>query len=183
MVDEPHHVPALVIDYYFELVEDHHSAGSGRYGLLISFPVDISQVLPYLNGVLEDTRYDHEGRVLVGRKGGNRLAIRPHEIRIATIADPTDAPSVVAGTVELVNHVWAERDRIAPSLRESRLPPVYEIFKCLPRTNCRQCGSLTCLAFAAKLRDGEVEMEQCPALSLPEYAANRQQIVESLHST
>ncbi len=103
----------LVVDYRFELVEDHHSAGSGRYGVLIAFSTDVSEALPYLNSVLEDTRYDHEGRVLIGRKGGNRLAVRPHEIRIATIADPVDAPSIVRDMVELVNRVWAQRDRIA----------------------------------------------------------------------
>lgn len=39
-----------------------------------------------------------------------------------------------------------------------------EIFKILPRTNCRKCGVPTCLAFAAAVFKGEKRLEQCPYL-------------------
>ncbi len=170
----------VVTDYRFELVEDHHSAGSGRYGLLISLPKDISGVMPFLNSVLQDTRYDHENHILIGRDGSRGFAFRPHEIRIGAVADPNDAADVAREAVELVNRVWAERERIPPSLRERSAPPVYEIYRHLPRTNCKQCGSQTCLAFAARLRAGEAELEQCPTLGLAGHAADRQKIAHLL---
>ncbi|MDP2931444.1 MAG: acetyl-CoA decarbonylase/synthase complex subunit gamma [Chloroflexota bacterium] len=40
-----------------------------------------------------------------------------------------------------------------------------EIFKLLPKTNCKQCGEPTCLAFAMKLAAGKVELALCPTLS------------------
>jgi acetyl-CoA decarbonylase/synthase complex subunit gamma len=40
-----------------------------------------------------------------------------------------------------------------------------EIFKLLPRTNCKKCGFPTCLAFAMKLAQGQVEIEKCPDIS------------------
>ncbi len=40
-----------------------------------------------------------------------------------------------------------------------------EIYKLLPKTNCRKCGSPTCLAFAMKLAAGQVELSACPELS------------------
>jgi acetyl-CoA decarbonylase/synthase complex subunit gamma len=40
-----------------------------------------------------------------------------------------------------------------------------EIFKLLPKTNCKKCGFPTCLAFAMKLAQGQVELEKCPDIS------------------
>jgi len=40
-----------------------------------------------------------------------------------------------------------------------------EIFKLLPKTNCKECGDPTCLAFAMKLAAGKVELSACPYVS------------------
>lgn len=39
-----------------------------------------------------------------------------------------------------------------------------DIYKLLPKTNCKKCGHPTCLAFAMKLATGKVEVEACPDL-------------------
>lgn len=40
-----------------------------------------------------------------------------------------------------------------------------EIYKFLPKTNCKKCGQPTCLAFAMKLIAKQVELSQCPFLT------------------
>mgnify|MGYP001382573130 CR=1 FL=1 len=40
-----------------------------------------------------------------------------------------------------------------------------EIYKLLPKKNCKECGFPTCLAFAMKLAQGNVEAEKCPYMS------------------
>ncbi len=40
-----------------------------------------------------------------------------------------------------------------------------EIFKLLPKTNCKECGEPTCLAFAMKLAAGKAELNACPYVS------------------
>jgi len=40
-----------------------------------------------------------------------------------------------------------------------------EIFKQLPKTNCKDCGQPTCLAFAMALASGKASLEQCPHVS------------------
>src|SRR3990172_4691595 len=40
-----------------------------------------------------------------------------------------------------------------------------QIFKYLPKTNCKKCGFPTCLAFAMKLAARQVSIEKCPDLS------------------
>ena len=40
-----------------------------------------------------------------------------------------------------------------------------DIYKKLPKTNCKECGVPTCLAFAMKVAAGQVALDQCPRLS------------------
>jgi acetyl-CoA decarbonylase/synthase complex subunit gamma len=40
-----------------------------------------------------------------------------------------------------------------------------QIFKLLPKTNCKKCGFPTCLAFAMKLAQGGVDLSKCPDVS------------------
>ena len=40
-----------------------------------------------------------------------------------------------------------------------------EIFKLLAKTNCKECGFPTCLAFAMALASGKAELEKCPYVS------------------
>jgi acetyl-CoA decarbonylase/synthase complex subunit gamma len=40
-----------------------------------------------------------------------------------------------------------------------------QIFKLLPKTNCKECGYPTCLAFAMNLASGKAELASCPYVS------------------
>ena len=40
-----------------------------------------------------------------------------------------------------------------------------EIYKNLPKENCKECGLPTCLAFAMKVASGQAGLEECPRLS------------------
>lgn len=40
-----------------------------------------------------------------------------------------------------------------------------DIFKLLPKTNCKDCGCPTCLAFAMKLAQKQASLEECPHVS------------------
>ncbi len=40
-----------------------------------------------------------------------------------------------------------------------------EIFKLLPKTNCKKCGFLTCLAFAMAVANGKSSLDACPDIS------------------
>jgi hypothetical protein len=43
-----------------------------------------------------------------------------------------------------------------------KLTNTMEIFKLLPRTNCRKCNAPTCLAFAAAVFQGQRRLQECP---------------------
>jgi len=46
-----------------------------------------------------------------------------------------------------------------------------DIFKLTPKTNCKDCGSATCMAFSMKVAQGAVELGKCPHLSEEALAA------------
>lgn len=163
----------LIERYEIQVVEPGCTSGSGRWGVQVIPPGDISDVFPYLNAVFHNTSYDHENKNLIVREQRQVYAFRPDEIRIARADDTLQAAAEI---VERVNRIWQERDTITPNFTDKSPVSVIDIFKQLPRTNCRKCGFLTCMAFAAGLRQGTAELDGCPCLSQPEYSENRQKL-------
>ena len=167
----------LIGEYEIQLVEPECVPGAARWGVQISLPTDISDVFPYLNAIMDNAWYDHRNRVLILREPEQAYALRPNEIRVARVKDRLQAQQITGEFVDTVNRTWQERDNITPRFTERRLPTVMDIFKLLPRSNCKQCGYPTCMAYAADLRTGTVHLEQCPPLSQPEHAENRKKIL------
>lgn len=168
----------LIDEYEMQLVEAECAPGSARYGAQVVIPADISEVFPYINAVMENAWYDHEGRVLILREPEQAYALRPHEIRVARVRDHFQAQEITTELVEKLNRIWQERDGITPRYTERKLPTVIDIFKLLPGNNCKECGYPTCLAFANDLRSGTIQIDLCPPMLKPENAENRQKIEE-----
>jgi len=172
----------IITRYEYELVEPPCAPGSGRYGVRIILSDDISPIFPYLNTVLEDTYYDHENKVLIGREERRQYAFRAMEIRVAGVNEAAQAPETVRNAVALVNRVWREQTTIKPSYTERKLPTAIDIYRHLPKTNCRQCGYATCLVFASELRTAKCMLEQCPPLFIKENSA-RLEAIRKLFAT
>ena len=56
------------------------------------------------------------------------------------------------------------------SIRE--ISPI-DVYKLLPKTNCQECHESNCMAFATRLVNGELTMNECPPLFTAEYQAAR----------
>jgi acetyl-CoA decarbonylase/synthase complex subunit gamma len=59
------------------------------------------------------------------------------------------------------------------------LSPI-DIYKLLPRTNCKECGEENCMAFATKVVNREVSIEKCPPLLTKEHEKAYKQLKEML---
>jgi len=59
------------------------------------------------------------------------------------------------------------------------LSPI-DIYKLLPKTNCKECGEENCMAFATKIVNREVNVDQCLPLLKKEYAKAYGQLKEML---
>ena len=60
------------------------------------------------------------------------------------------------------------------------MPNPMEIYKFLPKTNCKLCGEQTCMSFAFKLLTKERKLEDCKPLYEPKYTAQRKKLEEML---
>jgi acetyl-CoA decarbonylase/synthase complex subunit gamma len=59
------------------------------------------------------------------------------------------------------------------------LSPI-DIYKLLPKTNCKECGEENCMAFATKLVNREVILEKCKPLLTKEYEKSYAQLKDML---
>ena len=170
----------LLRGYTFRLVRPECNHLSEAVSALAALSDDISAALPYLNAVLRKARYNPNGPTLAFGHEGHRVVLRPREAAVSNVQDEGEARRVLDGLVELINGVWAARDRIEPSYRVVRDPGVFQVYRLLPGGNCRACGAPTCLAFAAQLLREEAELSACIPLSSPEHAAKRSQLTALL---
>ena len=63
---------------------------------------------------------------------------------------------------------------------KSKLDMGFMLYKFLPKTNCKECGKRTWLAFAIDLAKGKCHLEECPLLDQPEFATDRQALAKFL---
>ena len=178
--EKPADQQALIQDYRTELVEPGCHPGTGKFGVRLALRVDISGAMPYLHAVWDHASYDPDNHILIWGDTHQRYALRPLEIRIGRVKDTADGEAQAAQIVERINAVWSQRDQITPRYTVRRVPPALELFTRLPRTNCRECGRPTCLAFANELRQGTVCLNDCPPLGGPDFADARQELLELL---
>lgn len=58
-----------------------------------------------------------------------------------------------------------QKEDVAPSYREWNPPRAIDIFRYLPKTDCKKCGLSTCMAFAIGLVLEKVNLEDCIELA------------------
>ncbi|MBC7237559.1 MAG: Fe-S cluster protein [Chloroflexi bacterium] len=139
--------------------------GSQRWSVFVPVEADLSEVMPYLNAVWKDAQYDHRAKVLIRRSGQHAIAIRPHEVAVSNALDRADAQRLVEELIAEINAVWQRRDEITPQTEMRRRPTAMEVYKQLPRTNCRACGQSSCYNFALHLLAGDVRLTDCAPLT------------------
>ena len=156
----------LVGRYEMRLVTPECHPGSDRYSLFLDLQNDITEALPYLNAELGGFDYRHDNGILLWSHDEKTYAFRPHEIAITPVLDHAEARQCADRIIETVNDIWSRRNEITPNFEGKKpLPNVLDIYKLLPRTNCKECGFPTCMAFAVALRTDSAKSSLCPRLS------------------
>lgn len=150
-----------------------------RIRVVASFPRDIEELFPYLNAVLRGS-YNREGKSFTFSYDGRPVVLEPKQMTLGKTEDLDKAREIFDAVIKILNKVYADRDKIVPTIKaQIQLSPL-SLYKNLPRTNCRKCGELTCLAFAAKVIQGESDLKNCPLLQEPDYAQNKEVIEQQL---
>jgi ArsR family metal-binding transcriptional regulator len=126
---------------------------------------DIREALPYLNAVLGGFEYFKDPPAVTFRVQGKIITVHPREIAVNALRDEEEAEKILAWLKREINEAWDRRTEIEPSYEGAPKPKILEILKLLPKTNCRQCGSPTCMVFATNVAEGVKGPQDCPPLA------------------
>jgi ArsR family metal-binding transcriptional regulator len=134
-----------------------------RIRLIAHLEGDLGPVLPYLNAVIPQASYEQtpEIELLTFMKGYRLIVLYRNRITIARADDIVDAWMILEDIRQLAEQTWKDRNQIQPCYETRMRQSIIEIFKRLPRTNCRRCGEPTCLAFAVRVWKGEASVRLC----------------------
>ncbi len=147
--------------------------------VVASLPRDIEELFPYLNAVLRGN-YNQEEKSFTFSYEGRPVVLQPTQMTLGKTEDLTKAREVFDAVIKILNRVYAERNRIVPTTKAQVQLSPFSFYKHLPRTNCRKCGGLTCLAFASGVIQGTYKLENCPTLQEPSYARQKAAIEKQL---
>jgi ArsR family metal-binding transcriptional regulator len=149
-----------------------------RLRLIAHLSGDLAAVFPYLNAVMREGTYNAAGPTFTFMDGYRMISVYPRRIAVAKADEVVDGWRVLESIRRRANEVWAHRREIEPCYEMREKPPALEIFKRLPRTNCRVCGEQTCLAFAVRVYLGELPMNRCAPVFEGEFRGLRDALQE-----
>lgn len=170
----------LIETYDLEVFTPPCEPGAERFSAIAHVTTDLREVLPYLNATLRGAVYNAAAAALTWKKAGHNIAFHADRIAVSNVSDRQAAIQEVEGLIKLVNRAWERRAEIEPSYEVRRRPGMMEVYKLLPRTNCKACGQPSCFVFANKLVAGQVRLQDCPELSQPRYAEQQAQLADIL---
>ena len=139
---------------------------------------DLSPVLPYLNAEIRGGTFGPQGPTFTFMDGPRLITLSAHRASVARAREMLDAWRTLIRIKRLVNNVWARRATITPSYQRRVQASALEVYSRLPRNNCRQCGEASCLAFAAKLLNGDQRLERCRPVFAGDHEDLRQALID-----
>jgi ArsR family metal-binding transcriptional regulator len=144
-------------------------ADAYRIRLIAHIGGSLGPVLPYLNAEMPHAIFNARSQALTYMDEYRMMTLCDRRITIAKADEIVDAWRILESIRRRAADVWARRATIRPNYERREKPPAIEIFKRLPRTNCRACGEPTCLAFAARVHAGDLPVTACRRVFEGEY--------------
>jgi ArsR family metal-binding transcriptional regulator len=127
---------------------------------------DVGEALPYLNSVLGGFEYIPNPPSVTFKIHGKLITVHGRKIAINALKDEAEACKIVEWLKSEINDAWEKREGITPVFKGVPRPQLIEILRLLPKTNCRECGEVTCMVFAARVVEGAKAVEACLPLDM-----------------
>lgn len=154
----------LLQSYRMEIFNNKCMPGAMSVQCFAHLDQDVSEALPYLNAELGGFEYIKEPPSVTFKLHGKLLTVHGCKIAVNANKSEDEARKIVEWLKHEINRVWESRDAITPRYEGMPRPQVIQILKCLPMTNCRECGQPTCMVFATRVAEGINDSDDCPAL-------------------
>jgi len=140
--------------------------------------VDLTELLPYLNAVVEKPNYQPNSQSLTFKNGIIGFILQGTNINVTKFANITELYELLDWVKDLINDIYESRSDIEPKHTARKITPVLKIYNLLPKKNCAECGEQSCMAFAAKLNKFDAEIDDCPLLKQNEFAELRDKLIK-----
>lgn len=128
---------------------------------------DVSELAPFLNAVAQKAIYYEKPPCIKFLLDGFACTLYRNGGSAASFSDRHQALEFMERLIAFLNDIYLRKDSIEPDHKRYRPISVLSIFRLLPRTNCRECGFATCMAFAAAVSRRKAAPHQCPGFSRP----------------
>lgn len=162
----------LLQTYRLEIFNNECMPGAMSVQCFAHLGQDVSAALPFLNAELGGFEYITDPPSVTFRLHGKLLTVHGRKIAINALRDEAEARKIVDWLKREINTAWEKRHTIRPRYEGMPRPQVIQILRCLPRTNCRECGESTCMVFATRVAEGVKGSADCPPIK----AANRHRL-------
>ena len=139
--------------------------GSEEWKLTCEVSKNLSDFLSYLNGYIKKGIHDPKANTFVFTFENHKVSVTNDKVMIARIKSQDEGKKLAQKVIDFLNEVYAKKDEITPDFERREPPKAIDIYKLLPKTNCRKCGEPTCFVFATKLSQGDHEIEDCVELN------------------
>jgi len=137
-----------------------------------SCPLD--DVLPYLAALPNVIGFNPDTLTLTLRRQPGFITIYRQRITITQVKDVDEGLALLDTLKDAINATWEHRHELTPVTQLQRPPRPLDLYAILPQTNCKQCGDVTCMAFAVNLLLGKTSLDRCsPLYTNPTYLERR----------
>jgi len=128
---------------------------------------DLTPLFPLINGGVDKAKYYAAPDRVQFVLEDVQCTLYSHEIIAAAFHDYDYAIVFCDRLVSFLNSLYERKETIKPDFKKIKPLSPFDIYKLLPRTNCRKCGFPSCLAFAAALSKSKTNIAKCPYFSEP----------------
>ncbi len=134
---------------------------STEFNVVMDLDASIQELMPYLAACLPGCNYVHGSDVINLMESGHIVGIYPRQITMTMVKGMEEAERLCREFFERIQDADRRKDTITPVYKKRSTLGVLDILRALPKTNCGDCSSPTCMAFAAQVFRREADISTC----------------------
>lgn len=140
----------------------------------------LDDILPYLATLPNVISYNPASCTLTLRRQPGFISLYSEKAYITQVQDVEEGLQLFSALLDAINATWDHREELVAMTRGKSAPRPLDIWELLPRTNCKECGEATCMAFACNLLLQERELDECTPLQEDAAFAERRATLEAM---
>lgn len=140
----------------------------------------LEEVLPYLATLPGVIAFNPHQSALTFRRQPGFLTLQREQVYITQIKDVDEGLELLLALKDSINLVWEKRDELVAVTENKRTPRPFDVWTMLSRTNCRECGEATCMAFVVGLLQEKRFVHECAPLQRDKNFLERRATLEAM---